>query len=569
MTTAGWVPGLADLRAYQRAWLPSDLLAGLSVAAIQVPTAIAYATLAGFRPEVGLYASVLPLVAYACFGSSRQLIVGPDSATCAMVAATLLPLAGHDPHRYADYSVVLALLVGMCSIAGGVARLGFIADFLSRPILTGFLNGIGLSIIVGQFGKLFGIPLASGQFFAQLWELGSRIDETHASTLALGASLLVLLMVLKRFAPKVPGPLAGVIVGGVAAFALDLNARGVAIVGEVPSGLPAFGIPSIAPGHLDPLLAGALGITLVSYCSAMLTARSFAARNHYEIDANQDFIALGIANLAAGLSQGFVISGADSRTAVNNAVGGKSRLAGLVAAAATASVVLFLTGPMRFIPAPALAAVLIVAGAGLIDTATLARLRPISRFEYRLSVTTTLGVPDRRSAAGHPGGRGAGARQTPRIGVAAHRRDPRHPARRGWLSRHRRARQCRHCARAPDLPLRRRAAVLQRGLPQAADSQCGRLCCREAVVVSLQRRGGEHAGLHRRGSDGGDPGRARRAGDYFRDRPLTRTLRRDAAPHGSGRSHRSGPRVSVGSERGACLHRAVHVSCGPRAVLAV
>ena len=185
MTTAGWVPGLGDLRGYQRAWLPSDLLAGLSVAAIQVPTAIAYATLAGFRPEVGLYASVLPLVAYACFGSSRQLIVGPDSATCAMVAATLLPLAGHDPHRYADYSVVLALMVGAFSIAGGVARLGFIADFLSRPILTGFLNGIGLSIIVGQFGKLFGIPLASRQFFAQLWELGSRIGETHASTLAL------------------------------------------------------------------------------------------------------------------------------------------------------------------------------------------------------------------------------------------------------------------------------------------------------------------------------------------------------------------------------------------------
>src|SRR6185295_9781421 len=202
VTARRWMPGLADLRAYQRAWWPSDLLAGLSVAAIQVPTAIAYATLAGFRPEVGLYASVLPLVAYACFGSSRQLIVGPDSATCAMVAATLLPLAGHDPHRYADYSVVLALLVGLCSIAGGVARLGFVA---------GFLNGIGLSIIVGQFGKLSGIPLVSKAFFAQLWELGARFRETDATTLMLGAGLLVMLIALKRLAPKVPGPLAGVI----------------------------------------------------------------------------------------------------------------------------------------------------------------------------------------------------------------------------------------------------------------------------------------------------------------------------------------------------------------------
>jgi len=392
VTTAGWFPGLADLREYQRAWLPSDLLAGLSVAAIQVPTAIAYATLAGFRPEVGLYASVLPLVAYACFGSSRQLILGPDSATCAMVAATLLPLAGHDPHRYADYSVVLAVLVGLFAIAGGVARLGFIADFLARPILTGFLNGIGLSIIVGQFGKLSGIPLASREFFPQLWEVGSRIGEMHASTFALGAGLLVMLIVLKRLAPKVPGPLAGVIVGGLVVFALDLSAHGVSIVGDVPSGLPAFGIPSVEPDHWHPLLVGALGITLVSYCSAMLTARSFAARNHYEIDANQDFIALGIANVTAGLSQGFVISGADSRTAVNNAVGGKSRLTGVFAAAATAFVVLFLTEPMRYIPGAALAAVLIIAGVGLIDTATLARLRAVSRFEYRLSIATTLGV---------------------------------------------------------------------------------------------------------------------------------------------------------------------------------
>jgi high affinity sulfate transporter 1 len=387
-----WLPGVADVRHYQVSWLASDLLSGVSVAAIQVPTAIAYAVLAGFSPETGLYASVLPLVAYALLGSSRQLIVGPDSATCAMVAATLLPLAGHDPQRYADYSVVLALLVGGFAVLGGLARAGFIADFLARPILTGFLNGIGLSIIAGQVGKLLGITVQSTDFLWQLGEVASRLGETHALSATLGVGLVAVLIAVKRFAPRIPGPLAGVVVGGLLVAMFDLAARGIRVVGEVPSGLPAFGIPSVVPADLQALAIGALGIALVSYCSAMLTARSFAARNHYEIDANQDFIALGVANLTSGLSQGFVISGADSRTAVNNAAGGKSRLTGVFAAAATAAVVLFFTGPLRYIPNPALAAVLIMAGVGLLDIATLRTLRAVSRFEFRLSIATTLGV---------------------------------------------------------------------------------------------------------------------------------------------------------------------------------
>jgi high affinity sulfate transporter 1 len=387
-----WMPGLGVLRRYRRAWLRSDVLAGLSVAAIQIPTAIAYAELAGFSPETGLYASVLPLVVYALFGSSRQLIVGPDSATCAMVAATLLPLAGHDPQRYADYSVVLALLVGVLSVAGGFVRLGFIADFLSRPILIGFLNGIGISIIIGQLGKLFGIRLTSHEVLAQIWELGSRIGETHLVTLSVGAGLLVLLVALKRLAPRLPAPLVAVVAGGLAVFLFNLNLYGVPVVGAVPSGLPAFAVPSIALSDLRVLAVDAIGIALMSYCSAMLTARSFAARNRYEIDPNQDFIALGIANMAAGLSRGFVISGADSRTAVNDAVGGKSQLTGVFAAAVTAAVVLYLTGPLSYVPNPALAAVLIMAGIGLIDVATLVILRSVTRFEFRLSIATTAGV---------------------------------------------------------------------------------------------------------------------------------------------------------------------------------
>lgn len=392
MSVDRWLPGVAEVRRYQTSWLSGDLIAGVSVAAIQVPTAIAYAVLAGFPPEAGLYASVLPLVAYALLGSSRQLIVGPDSATCAMVAATLLPLAGQDPHRYADYSVVLALLVGGFSILGGLARAGFIADFLARPILTGFLNGIGLSIIAGQLGKLLGISLQSTEFLAQLREVVARLDETHLWSAGLGIGLVALLVAAKRFAPRIPGPLTGVVVGGLLVAVFDLTERGIGVVGHVPSGLPALAMPSVDPADLRALAMGAFGIALVSYCSAMLTARSFAARNHYEVDANQDFIALGVANLASGLSRGFVISGADSRTAVNDVAGGQSRLTGVVAALATAAVALFFAGPLRYIPNPGLAAVLIMAGAGLLDGATLRRLRAVSRSEFRLSIATTLGV---------------------------------------------------------------------------------------------------------------------------------------------------------------------------------
>src|SRR3954463_2853207 len=244
MRPSRWTTGLAELRGYQAAWLMPDALAGVSVASIQVPTAIAYAALAGFAPQAGLYASVLPLVAYGLLGSSRRLIVGPDSATCAMIAASLIPLAAGDPQRYSDYSVVLALMVGAFSIAGGLAGIGFIADFLSRPILTGFLNGIGLSIIAGQLAGLLGIPLASSQFFPQIAEAASRLRETHTPTAILGVALIAALLALKRLAPKVPGPLAGIVLGGVAVAVFDLSGRGVRVVGEVAAGLPALALPS-------------------------------------------------------------------------------------------------------------------------------------------------------------------------------------------------------------------------------------------------------------------------------------------------------------------------------------
>lgn len=389
---ASWLPGLRVARTYQRAWLRADLVAGLSVAAVALPIGIAYAQLAGFPPVVGIYACVLPPVAYALFGSSRQLIVNPDAAACAIVAATVAPLAAGDSGRYGDLSVVLTVMVGLLCIGAGFARLGFIANFLSRPILTGYLNGIALSIIVGQLGALFGFKVASGSFFHTLAEVLARLGETHLPTLAVGAALLVVLLVLKHTVPKVPAPLVAVALGIEAVYLLGLDRQGVAVVGTMPAGFPAPRLPAVAVDDLVPLVVGACGIVLVSFCSMMTTARGFAAKNGYAINPNQDFVALGASDLASALSQGFVVSGADSRTAVADSAGGKTQVTALVAAAAMALVLLFLTAPLAYLPTAALAAVLISSAIGLFDVASLRRYQHLSRPEFRDALVAMLGT---------------------------------------------------------------------------------------------------------------------------------------------------------------------------------
>lgn len=387
-----WVPLLHTLRNYRLEWLRNDFAAGLSVAAIQIPTAIAYAQLAGFGPEVGLYASMLPLVAYALFGSSRQLIVGPDAATCAIVAAVLVPLAAGDPGKYALFSAILGLLVGGLCILGGITRLGFLADFLSRPVLTGLMNGIALSIIVGQLGKVLGFSAEAHRFSLIILEFVSRLRETHLPTLALGGGVLALILLLAKKAPRVPGPLAGIVMGALAVYLLNLGAYDLKLVGSVPAGLPSLSLPAAGLDEIEALLSGALGIAVVSFCSAVLTARIFAAKNHYLIDANRDLVALGAANVLTGLSQGFVISGADSRTAVNDLVGGKTQITSLIAAGCTALVLLFFTAPLAFVPVAALGAVLLVAGFKLLDIRSLRKVYFLSRFEFWHSILTTIAV---------------------------------------------------------------------------------------------------------------------------------------------------------------------------------
>ena len=373
---AQYAPGLAALLHYKLADAPADLKAGLAVTAVALPVGIAYAELAGFRPEVGLYSSILPLVAYAIFGTSRQLIVGPDAATCALVAASVAPLAAGDQGTYASLSMVLALLTGVLCIAASFLRLGALADFLSRPILVGFLNGVALSIILGQADKIFGFPVVESGILPRLAEIAGKLDAIQWPTLSVAVGTFLVLLIVPRVVPQLPAALVGMVLAGAAVLLLNLSALGVKTIGHVPAGLPELELPIVDPKMLPALLAEAAGLALVSFSSLMLTARSFAAKNDYDIDADQDFAALGAANIASAVSQGFAVSGADSRTAMSNEAGGRTHAVGLVVAAAVALVLLFFTAPLQYVPMAALGAVLIAAAMSLIDFGSLRTLLP-------------------------------------------------------------------------------------------------------------------------------------------------------------------------------------------------
>jgi high affinity sulfate transporter 1 len=367
-------------------------MAGVSVAAVAVPTAIAYAQIIGFDPVVGLYAAILPLLVYALFGSSRHLIINPDAATCAMVAAALTPLAADHPENLVSLSVLLSFLTGLFCFAAGFFKLGFVADFLSRPILVGFLNGVGIHIFLGQIGKVFGFPMKGHGILPSLIEFIHLLPQTHVPTLLVGGLTIAVMLIGQRFLPRWPAPLLAVVFAVGLVFTLDLGSKGVAVVGVLPAGLPPLRLPAIDLNWVTPLLADALAVALLSFSNAMVVARSFAAKNGYEVDADQEFIALGACQIAAGVSQAFPVSGTESRTAINHAVGGKSQLAGLVAAAVMMTVLLFFTGPLAYLPKAALGAVLIVAAIGLFDVEEMKFLWRVSRKEFTVAGVTMLGV---------------------------------------------------------------------------------------------------------------------------------------------------------------------------------
>jgi high affinity sulfate transporter 1 len=386
-------PGLSALLHYRIAEnLPYDFVAGLSVAAVALPVSVAYAELAGFNPVVGLYSSILPLVAYAIFGTSRQLIINPDAATCAMIAAAVAPDASGNAELYLSLSITLTFLTGLICIVASFFRLGAFADFLSKPILVGFLNGIAISIFLGQVGKLLGFSIDSSGIIPRLLEIFAKLPQTHALTLDVGLSCLAALFLSVRFLPRLPAALIVLGMAGTVSALLALNARGVAVLGHVPGGLPRLRWPTLPVDELPKMAADAAGLALVLFSSGIITARSFAAKGHYTIDVDREFAAFGAANIASALSQGFAVTGADSRTAVGVAAGGRTQVTGLVAAASIAIVLLFLTEPLQYVPTAALGAVLLFAAFSLFDVSALRDIWKIDRLEFGLAIIAMLGV---------------------------------------------------------------------------------------------------------------------------------------------------------------------------------
>ncbi len=385
-------PGLLRLLAYRRDDLPHDLRAGIAVAAVTVPVGIANAQLAGLPPATGLYASLLPILAYALFGTSPQLIVGASAAAAALVASAIAPLAGGDPSQYLAMTMMLTLLVGLMCIGASFLRLGAIADFLSKPILVGFMNGLSLSIVLGQMGPLFGISLESTGFFPRVYEFLVSLSRTHLPTLGVGLLSLSALLAAQRYLPRVPAALVAMAVAALVAQIFRLERAGVAMIGVVPGGLPELSIPTVPLNVMPVLLAEAAGLALVSFSSMMLVARSFADKNRYDVDPDREIAALGAANLAAAISQSFVVTGSGPRTAVAESAGGRTQVAGLVSAGIVAVVLLFLTAPLRFVPTVSLAAILIVTGLSLVNWKDLRAIHRIEPQEFWLAIIATVGV---------------------------------------------------------------------------------------------------------------------------------------------------------------------------------
>ena len=390
------IPGLQAVATYQRQWLPRDVVAGLVLASLLVPQGMAYAELAGLPAITGLYTSILCLVAYAIFGPSRILVLGPDSSLGPMIAATILPLmaAGSDPALAVTYASMLALMVGVLMVVGARAGLGFVADLLSNPIQLGYMNGLALTIFVGQLPKLFGFSVDADGLIGEAvgFVQGVVAGDAVPAALGIGVLSLAIMVILGRWLPAIPGILVAVVVAMVLAFALDLAARGVELVGVLPAGLPPFSIPLVELSALPILFAGAIGIAVVSLADTISTSSAFAARTGQEVRANQEMVGIGAANIGAGLFGGFAVSTSSSRTAVAQRAGAKSQLTGLVGAAVIAVMLVFLPGLFQYMPQPTLAAVVIVASVSLADLPATRRLWGQRRAEFGLSMAAFLGV---------------------------------------------------------------------------------------------------------------------------------------------------------------------------------
>ena len=321
----------SSLRGYDRRWLRGDLIAGLTVWAVLVPESLAYASIAGVSPVIGLYAAPAALILYAAFGSSRHLVVGPMSATAALSAATVADLVAPSGDKFVAMTAALAIATGIAALLAGILRLGFLASFISEPVIKGFIVGLALTIMIGQVPKLLGIEKGSGDFFEQVWDVVSNLGSIDGLTLAVGLASLAGVMGLKRFVPVVPGSLVIVLAGIAAVALLDLDDHGLDVVGAIPSGLPSLGWPDVSAHDLGTLAPGAVGVMLVGFAEGLGAAKTYASREHYDIDVNRELLGLGTANLGAGLSSGMVVNGSLSKTAVNGGAGARTELSAIAA----------------------------------------------------------------------------------------------------------------------------------------------------------------------------------------------------------------------------------------------
>ena len=391
-----YVPGLALLRSYKRKWLFKDVIAGLVLSALLVPQGMAYADLAGLPPVTGLYTSILCLLGYAIFGPSRVLVLGPDSSLGPMIAATIAPLllANGDPMRAVALASMLAVLVGVVMVVAGLAKFGFVADLLSKPTQIGYLNGLALTIIVGQLPKLLGFSVDADGLLAEARAFVSGLAQGEANTVAaaLGVGSLTGILLLNRLLPKLPSVLIVVVLAALVVNAFDLESRGVDTVGVLPQGFPDFTVPTVGWSDLPPLFLGALAIAIVALADTMSTASAFAARRSEQVRGNQEMIGIGAANIAAGFFQGFPVSTSGSRTAVAEQAGSRSQVTGVVGAAIITVVLVFATSLMQYVPQPTLGAIVIAAALSLADIAGTRRLWGQRRMEFALSMIALAGV---------------------------------------------------------------------------------------------------------------------------------------------------------------------------------
>jgi high affinity sulfate transporter 1 len=389
------LPGLRTIAGYQLSWLRRDVIAGIVLTTLLVPQGMAYAELAGLPAITGLYTTILCLCGYFAFGPSRILVLGPDSSLGPMIAATILPILGSngDPARAIALASMLALLVGAVMIVAGVAKLGFVADLLSKPTQIGYMNGLALTILIGQLPKLFGFSVNANGLIdeAHAFVHGVGSGEVVGAAAAVGLISLALILALGRWLPRVPAVLVAVVVAIVGASVLDLGAHGVSLVGTLPRGFPPLTLPSPV-SDLPLLLAGALGIALVALTDTISTASAFAARTKQEVDGNGEMIGIGAANVAAGFFQGFPVSTSGSRTAVADQAGAKTQVTGLVGAVLIVLMLVFVPGLLKNLPNPALAAVVIAASLSLAEIPATIRLWRQRRAEFVLSIAAFLGV---------------------------------------------------------------------------------------------------------------------------------------------------------------------------------